>query len=106
MNNSTAKTSLAREMLRQVDWIVIARKLGEVDHVFVLDRLANGRPHADRKIVEIERLKQLHGSPPRAEAREWRRPAKPRFRHTIAATRSDQPASPASPCARTGECLR
>src|SRR3984885_3221444 len=65
MNNSTAKTSLAREMLRQMDWIVIARKLGEVDHVFVLDRLANGRPHAERKIFEINRLKQriLHARP-------------------------------------------
>src|SRR3984957_3330552 len=58
MNDSAAETSLAREMLRQMDRIVIARELGEMDHVFVLDRLANCRPHADRKIFEIKRLKQ------------------------------------------------
>src|ERR1700722_6995458 len=116
-----------------MDWIVIARKLGEADDVLIFDRLANGRTHADREIFEIKRLKQriLHAQPepaktgarptpptmssrelvrnperPRAEAREWRRPAIPRFRHTTAAARSDRPASPASPCARTGECLR
>jgi hypothetical protein len=45
-------------MLRQVDWIVIARELGEADDVFIFDRLANRRSHADRKIFEIKRLKQ------------------------------------------------
>ena len=58
MNNSAAETSLASEMLRQVDRIVIARKLGEVDDVFIFDRLANCRAHADRKIFEVERLKE------------------------------------------------
>ena len=48
-------------MLRQMDGIVITRELGEMDHVFIFDRLANRRSHADCKIVEIERLKQLHG---------------------------------------------
>ena len=58
MDNSTAKASLAREMLGQVDWIVVAGKFGESDDVFILDRLANRRPHTDRKIFEIEGLKQ------------------------------------------------
>src|SRR6202020_1669508 len=71
MNNSAAKARLAREMLRQMDRIVIARKLGEVDHVFILDRLMNGRAHPDRKGVKIERLKQLHG--PAAWARSGER---------------------------------
>src|SRR5580698_4625504 len=106
MNDSAAEASLAGEMLRQVDRIVIAGKLGKADDVFIFDRLANRSPHADRKIFEIERLKQLHGSPPRAEAGEWRRRATPRFRHTKAAAQSDRLAIPASPCARTGECLR
>ena len=61
MNNSAAKASLARKMLRQMDRIVIARKLGEVEDVFIFDCLADGRSHADRKIFKIERLKQLHG---------------------------------------------
>src|ERR1700722_13078105 len=58
VNNSTAKARLAREVLRQVDWIVVAGKFGEPDDVFILDRLANRRPHADREVFEIERLKQ------------------------------------------------
>jgi hypothetical protein len=46
-----------------MDRIVIARKLGKVDDVFILDRLADRRSHAERKIFEIERLEQrtLHG---------------------------------------------
>src|ERR1700722_9821587 len=106
MYNSAAETSLACEMLRQMDRIVIARKLVEVNPVLILDRLANCRPHADREIFEIERLKQLHGSPPKAEARGWRRRPIPRFRRTNAAAQSDQPPSPASLCARPGECHR
>ena len=58
MNNSAAEASLAGEMLGQMDRIVVAGKLGETDDVFIFDRLANGRSHADRKIFEIERLKQ------------------------------------------------
>ena len=59
VNNSAAKAGLSREMLRQMDRIVIARKLGKVDDVFILDRLAGRRrSHAERKIFEIERLEQ------------------------------------------------
>jgi hypothetical protein len=61
MDDSAAKASFAGEMLRQVDGIVIAGELGEVDHVFIFDRLVDRRPHSDRKIFEIERPKQLHG---------------------------------------------
>src|SRR5271154_1738581 len=59
MYDPAAKTGLAGEMLGQVDRIVVARKFGEPDHVFILDRLANRRPHADRKIIETERLKEI-----------------------------------------------
>src|SRR6202034_2764473 len=64
MYNPAAKTGLAGEMLGQVDRIVVARKLGEPDHVFVLDCLADRRPHADGKVFEIERPKQgvLHAA--------------------------------------------
>src|SRR5271170_2044358 len=64
MYDPAAKTGLAGEMLGQVDRIVVARKLGEPDHVFILDRLADRRPHADRKVFEIERPKQgvLHAA--------------------------------------------
>src|ERR1700691_2708183 len=64
MYNPAAKTGLAGEMLGQVDRIVVARKLGEPDHVFVLDCLADRRPHADGKFFEIERPKQgvLHAA--------------------------------------------
>src|SRR5580658_6150524 len=58
MNDPAAKTGLAREVLGQVNWIVVARKLGESDHVFVLYRLANRRAHADRKVFEMERPEQ------------------------------------------------
>jgi hypothetical protein len=64
MHDPAAKTGLAREVLGEMDRIVVARKLGEADHVFVPDRLADRRPHTDRKILEMERLKQgvLHAA--------------------------------------------
>ena len=37
---------------------MVARKLGEPDHVLVLDRLPDRRAHADREVFEIERPKQ------------------------------------------------
>ena len=58
VNDPAAEAGLAGEMLGQVDRIVVARQFGEADHVLVLDRLANRRPHAERKILEIERLKE------------------------------------------------
>ena len=58
MNDSAAKASLTREVLGQMDRIVVARKFGEPDDVFILDRLADRRAHAEREIFEIERLKQ------------------------------------------------
>ena len=52
---------------------MVARKLGEPDYVLILDRLADRRTHADRKVFEIERPKQrvLHAA---NETFNWRRP--------------------------------
>jgi hypothetical protein len=58
MNDPAAKTGLAGEVLGQVNRIVVARKFGEPDHVFILDHLANRRAHADRKVFKMERPKQ------------------------------------------------
>jgi hypothetical protein len=61
MDDSAAKARLTGEVLGQMDRIVITRKFGEPNHIFIFDRLADRRPHADSKILEIERLKQRQG---------------------------------------------
>ena len=58
----TAKPGLAREMLREMDRIVVAREFGEADDVLVLDRLGDRLAQAHGKVLEIERAKhrRLH----------------------------------------------
>ena len=58
MHDAPAKPRLAREVLAEMNRVVIAGKLGEADHVLVLDGLADRLAHADREVFEIEDLKR------------------------------------------------
>ena len=58
VHDAAAEPGLAREMLGEMDRIVVARQFGEADDVLVLDRLAQRLAHAERELLEIVGLER------------------------------------------------